>query len=137
MDRTIKFRAWDGIKMWKYAVPILGQSYNGGTINVSDHENGVWNQFINGTLIQFTGLYDCEGKEIYENDIVLLAHWKSQDLFDYSKPFRVKWEHGQVNFKQGEYNNFIGSLVGKLTIKVIGNLYEHPQLLNNESKEEI
>jgi len=29
-------------------------------------------------------------------------------------------------------NNFIGSLNGKLTIKVIGNIYENPELMENK-----
>lgn len=65
-----KFRAWDGFKMWKYAVPIFGKAYNGGTINVTDEESRAFNKFINGVLLQCTGMRDMEGNLVYEGMIV-------------------------------------------------------------------
>ena len=92
--------------------------------------DGGWYDIPKHITLQYTGLKDKKGKEIYEGDIVNLNHWNSSDLFDYSKPFIVKWEHGQVNFKQGNFNYFIGGLVGKLDIKIIGNIYENSKLIN-------
>jgi uncharacterized phage protein (TIGR01671 family) len=139
--KQIKFRAWDKVlNKWNMSISVdcFGniQEYKfNGSAFYEKYKSDINEEYESGNerfiISQSTGLYDYEGKEIYEDDIVMLAHWKSQDLFDYSIPFRVKWEYGQVNFKQGEYNNLIGSLVGQLTIKVIGNIYQHPQLLNN------
>ena len=63
--REILFRAWDPLrnKMWKYAVPTFD-----GKINVSDREDGAFNEFINGELIEWTGLVDCKGNKIFEGD---------------------------------------------------------------------
>ena len=83
----------------------------------------------NTILMQYTGLKDKNGKEIYEGDVVILDHWKSQDIFDYSKPFSVTWQDGQIDFRQGLYHNFIGSMNGKIDLRIIGNIYENPELL--------
>lgn len=84
----------------------------------------------NWFLQQYTGLKDKNGTEIYEGDVVHLNHWKSSDLFDYSSHFVVEYYEGEINFKQGEYNNLKGSLNGKIDIEVIGNIYQNPELLN-------
>ena len=133
MNRTIKFRAWDG-KQMHYSYIIAGAEYCNVLTILQDEEFAKkYYKVDEWKVMQFTGLLDCEGKEIWESDIVMLNHWKSTDLFNYSKPFIVTYYEGEINFKQGDYNNFKGSLVGKLDIKVLGNLYEHPNLLNNES----
>ncbi|MBU3681620.1 MAG: hypothetical protein FGM16_06750 [Flavobacterium sp.] len=113
-NREIKFRAWhldDGMLYFDFD-----------TFKKDYH-----NQY--GNVMQFTGLYSTQGAEIYEGDIVMINHWKSTDLFDYKNPFVVEYYEGEINFKQGEYNNFKGSLSGKLDIEIIGNIYENPELL--------
>jgi uncharacterized phage protein (TIGR01671 family) len=136
MNREIKFRAWDNKKMWKHAVPILGQAYNGETINVSEHENGVWNEFVNGILMQFTGLYDCEGKEIYEGDIVKILNESPLTKKEYWYPvyqiinegwsFKIKWINGGKSIDSAEFH----IQHWKDTVQIIGNIFENEQLLD-------
>ena len=123
--RQIKFRAWDGKKMWSYAVPILGKAYNGGTINVSKNEDGGFNKFIEGVLLQFTGLYDCEGKEVYEGDLVQINE---------EKPFTEQVMFARGRFRITNYNGYSDDLWAWTIlnkVEVIGNIYEHPDLLSN------
>lgn len=123
--RPIKFRAWDGFKM-------VSPDYIDRNGQAWWKENSI--PTYSNIIQQFTGLTDKNGKdEIYEKDIVLLKHWQSSDLFDYSKPFLVDYYEGEIVFKQGDYFNFKGSLTGKLSITKIGNLFEHPHLLNTTS----
>lgn len=64
--REILFRAWDSRekRMWKYAVPMFD-----GRINVSDREDGAFNEFINGKLMQWTGLKDKNDKKIVDIEL--------------------------------------------------------------------
>ena len=59
-----------------------------------------------GILMQFTGLLDKNGKEIYEGDITNVGI--------------VEWDHGQ----------FTERLYAPDDIEVIGNIYSNPELLN-------
>ena len=128
--KEIKFRAWDKVERKMFYSDDCFFVFEGGKLIERDGDGG-WDA-QNQVVMLYTGLKDKNGKEIYEGDIVLLRHWKSNDLFDYNKPFVVEWKDGQVNFKQNGFNNFIGSLNGKLTIEVIGNIYENPELMEDE-----
>lgn len=103
VKREIKFRAWDkrdkemiNIKNW-YWFEELG-------IMELDDENG--RDYI---FMQFTGLKDKKGKEIYEGDIIKTS----------------------VGNEEVEWLSVGWSLLCRDDdIKVIGNIYENPNLLN-------
>lgn len=94
--------------------------------------------------MQYTGLKDKNSKEIYEGDIVLTQPYSDKP---YSEKRRLKRHTGFVEYKtegdysaewtvhikdEGEYgcHNF-GPFFG---CEVIGNIYEHPELLQNETE---
>ena len=131
MDRKIRFKCWDGEKMWKYAVPLLEPAYNGGMINVSDKENGSFNHIVNGVLLQYTGMNDSKrteeypnGQEIYEGDII-------RDISGHTKNLIVVFLYGGFKCSLSTNDNNISSIpfyegLAK-TIEVIGNIYENKQ----------
>jgi len=69
--REIKFRAWDRGN-GKMSIPFkIGDRY----ITFSDHRDYVhlWQHIPHIEIMQYTGLKDKNGKEIYEGDIIELG----------------------------------------------------------------
>lgn len=124
--REIKFRAWEKlIKRW-YS-PIY-RAYEGQleelnigmsgrlslrTISGTSDESTFKDRFV---LMQYTGLKDKNGKEIYEGDI--LAFY-TRDGSRITKRLAVKWEVSKLGF----------NITHKPLLEVIGNIYENPELL--------
>lgn len=132
--REIKFRAWDGENMLSYiSVKDLLFCYNTEYGRPKDRWDS-WNFDMNdGTdpiLMQYTGLKDKNGKEIYEGDVVKVhtsenEYTKQPDAYD---------EYGVVQFgrlrleiEDKKHGRFIG---WKDDIEVIGNIHENPELLS-------
>lgn len=107
--REIKFRAWDATskKMWwPDAIAADGRNIalvNEFGVHTTDTQHDI--------LMQFTGLHDKDGKEIYEGDIVRHAHGD----------FEVSWLNvGWTPFMSWHSGD---------QYEVIGNIYENPELI--------
>lgn len=178
MNRTIKFRVWNGDRMLypeyfgsdaydsqgQITIGWTNQSYiDLGSIAERPYE--AWERCI---LMQFTGLYDSENKEIWEGDILEykkyyanIKWWSSVEEIpiiaekteQQRQDFRI--EKQVVKFVNGAFclgyipleqfccNNIVSSKLEKGQIhncdyekkqwdfKVIGNFYEHSNLLNS------
>lgn len=130
MSREIKFRAWqDNIMLTQPISSVYGTYRFFGLI----HED-------NANIMQFTGLKDKNGKEIYDGDVVEYGDIMS-DGFALDRTCRIK---GQVNWYEGRSQFVIQGLEENhrgghymcqwdyaLNLEVIGNIYEHKHLLEN------
>lgn len=129
---TIKIRVWDKVtKFWlkKYT---LHPTDDGLAVS----SQGVW---CTGDVevSQFTGLHDKNGKEIYEADIIRIE----DDYADVSTVHTVEYGvgYGYPAFKfspqlECECNGFSYVIQGgEATIEVIGNIYENPELLEQDN----
>lgn len=124
--RDIKFRAWDSRLAKMTYTPIIGNGrfYWGWEQLESD-----WSNLDEGKqyLMQYTGLKDKNGKEIYEGDIVYHSYYKETGkmIFDLSaSAYRIEWLDGKTNEMYR---------VDQKSFEVIGNIYENPELLKEES----
>lgn len=81
-------------------------------------------------LMQFTGLTDKNGKEIYEGDILEDGKKQVGMVFWHNAAFRVEWEMRDSEGRRDVYE--IDSCFGYG--HVIGNIYENPELLVNKKK---
>ena len=121
MNRKIKFRAWNYKKII-YNVSVR----NSLIMNHKDEFDYVTKS--NYPIMQFTGLKDKNGIEIYEGDIVKYKTYyysKEKEVIE-----EVKWIIDGDTDLFGEPTMY-GFLVKWGECEVIGNIYENQELLNN------
>lgn len=137
--RDIKFRAWD--KAGKMiAVGDLQFINNGIWVTSSRDKRGFSTTIQDGagcTLMQFTGLKDKNGKEIYEGDLLTGETYYEADNdareWTFSNPAVVKWMENEAGFYPFTLN--IRWRCDVVNVEVIGNIYENPELIQEEDSE--
>ena len=130
MTREIKFRVWD--KIMEDIAPLVELHSDWVAIPIMDEGGGHLEQrkIEDVELMQFTGLKDVNGVEIYEGDIV---EWHDSipniDWYGRVKGV-IEYRHGgffvEALKASCEFSNYIWCL-GEF--KVIGNIYENKYLL--------
>lgn len=128
--REIKFRVWDNEKG---AMFLVANGYaNGDDPNYKDYNEVIEDGWENYILMQYTGFKDCLKNEIYENDVVMVNNIIATVCYDEDQPgftLIVNPEYStSINddFVDQAWCNFYPKL-----ILVIGNIYENPELLND------
>lgn len=112
MNREIKFRAWEE---------------NGNNMlspeEVGDHTLNMLTGELPYILMQYTGLKDKNGTEIYEGDIIRYEYTNKWGESRTSVIREVRWVRGGFNIAGGK------------TLHIIGNIYENKELLEEKSGE--
>ena len=116
---------------------------------VEPHNTGIWvygylcnDHYINSeelmgemfvdknTVGEFTGLKDINGTEIYEGDILEeTGHFFSNDRKTYSE---VKWKTNYSCWLRGDYQRLTPNNIKKWKCRVVGNIWDNPELLNRK-----
>ncbi len=131
--RTIKFRAYHKARkemypVWSYATDFTFKNTMDGV-----GCDGVPDRTEELELMQFTGLTDKNGKEIYEGDVL---KWKSSNPFSLDEIRMVSVSYTQAQFwcngtggKFGKFGVYLAELLANERCEVIGNIHENPNLL--------
>lgn len=135
MNREIKFRAYDkedermtyfDDENYLYHCPVilrLEQVFKKDS-NYDDYEDFEYKDATDKVeLMQYTGLHDKNGKEIYEGDIVKIKY-RDENIG------KVIYEHNGFSIDVTNMNKNYGrvSFVNNF-MEVIGNIYDNPELL--------
>ena len=95
----------------------------------------VWEyaEIVPETICQFTGLCDKNGKRIWESDVVWLVYDGKEHIY------QIVWDNSELDFKATNGEENYGSNFEYLLccdeIEVIGNIFDNPELLQEESDE--
>jgi len=114
MEREIKFRIWDGKQEYMITKPHL-------TI---EHGIAKTNYRLE-VMMQFTGIKDKNGKEIYEGDIIRFEDEKYTHKVEFIAPEFVR------HCIQNDLRNQILPFKSFHKYEVIGNIFENPELLHS------
>lgn len=123
--REIKFRLWSNWHGGGHEMIYPGGDY-GLTLNGEpvflDWGGGV-SELKDTAVMQYTGLKDKHGTEIYGGDVI-----KQTNLIAPQDSFicEVKWHDGQAR-----YNIFQLQDTVPRSLEVLGNIYENPELCQN------
>ncbi len=134
--RQIKFSAWEA----EYSQMVSWEELK------DPCSSGVYLDYLepdpsgDPVIMQYIGLKDKNGCEIYESDIVMSELVRDWDLVNPDsiefKPYVIEWSErgcwtfsGKTQWYDGTHEWLSIENVGRLDIEVIGNIYETPELL--------
>jgi hypothetical protein len=115
--REIKFRAWDGSNMYEWGY-LADLAYG------TDFAEAWGNDLTVYKVMQYTGLKDSKGTPIFEGDIVRVLDGISEVFYD-KAAFKTN-----LMFKS-TLDYFASN---DTPLEVIGNIYEHSHLLDNDNQ---
>ena len=138
--REFKFRAWDGISnvMWEDVHFDKAHIY----LSEWDNEKQTWKgcmpRWETNPIMQFTGLKDKNGVEIYEGDII--RNWfYSMDGMDLGHKWIVKfgeYDDSDIDYGSPGIGFYVETKLEAASLlniageeEVIGNIYENKELL--------
>jgi len=130
IKREIKFRAWHKNKKIMMTKAGSLEFFNDKFIGIGGFSEYGYHKAKDIILMQFTGLLDKKGKEIYEGDIINYAILNNMGEIIYNENGepRVKLKASHIWFSQREANE---------QVEIIGNIFQSKHLLKKFMKDTI
>ncbi len=155
--REIKFRAWnkemkvmcynneDNSKEYFDGIRMTEIGFINDRLSVPDKDNS-WSYRARYEVMQYTGLKDKNGREIYEGDIVKIESHTVGLIDGLRKSEKPKVKYRRIgwhpNGSWNSYRTLSDEHVGIVSVykpekwcEVVGNIYENGDLLEGESNE--
>lgn len=131
----LKYIAWDS---WRKRMSVVDRIYiDTEGVRLYDDFGEYWRDFRDIKLMQSTGLKDKNGKEIFDGDIVRTTRFLGRadeigGFYEYEKDYV-----GVVKVLEGSWVIDTGIVAVRLwseidESEVLGNIYENPELLEDE-----
>ena len=138
-----KFRTFD--KKYKKIMKVNEINFEKSSVWIEsdsgDHENRhtLTRGFDEVILMQSTGLFDKHGVEIFQGDVVQQVHAYDYATLEIETDFLEPFEVKKGNYVQGKWiaeeidgeNYSVVRYVFGKDVKVIGNVHQHPELLED------
>jgi len=138
--REIKFRAWDKNDKRIFIDPQMIDFYNKKigymqyqTEYMPDTSYSIpvgFEEFEYSELMEWTGLYDKNGEDIYEGDIIFESFGE--------KYYKVIFENGSFKAEfNGDFDEYSFDLIDVVAqgCEIVGNIYENPELIKEWDNE--
>lgn len=130
--REIKFRVWDTENKEILRVQELDfeDTFYGGRLSIRTEQYNDYFDIEEMPLMQYTGLHDKNGKEIWEGDIVncQTKYGKAKAIIKFiNGKFVAYWDSKITHPKNGHHIAYYDT---NKKFEVIGNIYENRELLN-------
>lgn len=127
MSQIIKLRAWNAeqeemLEGGEFYIDFIGQPHQGEVGAFVDYEKDGQLQRREVKLMQFTGLCDKNGKEIWEGDVIEIqdARHQRESIIFIQGAFMSQRPDGTSRWLSNHHPSWF---------VVIGNIYENPELL--------
>ncbi|MDU3600306.1 MAG: YopX family protein [Clostridium perfringens] len=140
MSREIKFRVWDKtsdsmlyqddferveLDTKNKMVTLIAEEESDKSHYVLDYEDG-----IEAEILQYTGLKDKNGKEIYEGDILINTNKSKLNLGIENQKYLIVYR--ALGFDLKPLFKGMALKFNYTDLELIGNIYENPELLKGE-----
>lgn len=133
MNERFRFRVWQKEKEHMYQNAAVGVGKNRVGYKLANIKNKyVWEETDEFIINQYTGFKDKAGIWIFEGDLVKFGNKRTYLTEVIWDEYKFAFKNVDTDKVEDKFSNW-----GKIKhVKVVGNIYENPELLEDEETED-